>query len=481
VKDGVQTIAFVRTRLAAELIFRNSRDLLRPVSKRLADAVQAYRGGYLPEERRSIEGRLANRDILGVASTNALELGIDIGTLDAAILVGYPGSIASLWQQAGRAGRGHDESLVFLVGQTAPLDQYLMAHSEYIFSQSPEHAVIDPDNPHLVIGHLKCATQELPLSLVDAQRFGPYAEVILDLLEEDGSVRRIDQHWYWASTDYPAAEVSLRTLAGPVFTIQNESNQVIGTMDEVSAISQLHTHAVYLHGAETYLVRELDLEQKIARVEREELDYYTQSIQVAQIRVDETESEQPWRGGILGFGDVTVTTHTPMFKKIRFHSKDSLGFEQLELPPQQLETVALWYAPPPEVAQEMLRRQVLIGEALVGIANVLVEVAPFYVLCDVQDIGAVVDANCLGKEALFVHDRYPGGMGFARRCLDRFPELLETARSVIKECRCEDGCPSCVGSPVPAFALTDLDAGVRGRLPDKAAARLLLDLVLGDS
>jgi len=231
---------------------------------------------------------------------------------------------------------------------------------------------------------------------------------------------------------------------------------------------------VYLHGAETYFVNRLDIEQKIAFVERRELDYYTQSVQASDIRIDEKEIERDWRGGELSYGDVTVTTSIPMFKKIRFHSRDSLGFEKLELPPQTLETVALWFAPPPELAQEMLREGLIVGEALIGIANVLVEVAPFYVMCDTQDVGTVVDSSSLGRDALFLHDRYPGGMGFARRCLDCFGEIMDTVREVVTHCECEDGCPSCVGSAVPASAMTDLDSAVRGRIPNKQAAQYLL-------
>ncbi len=480
VREGVQTIGFVRTRLAAEMLFRNSRELLQPVSRKLADSVHAYRGGYLPEERREIERRLAGKELLGVASTNALELGIDIGSLDACILVGYPGTIASLWQQAGRAGRGKEEALVVLVAQNSPIDQYLMAHSAYLFSQNPEQAVVDPDNPHIVVGHLKCAAHELPLRDAEVESFGPYGSVILELLEEEESVRHIDCRWYWARTEYPAAEVNLRNIAGPVYTIQEESAgaRVIGTMDEISALSQLHDHAVYLHGAETYFVTQLDLEQKIARVERRDLDYYTQSVQASQIRIDSREEEREWQGALLGFGDVTVTTTIPMFKKIRFHSRDSLGYEKLELPPQCIETVALWLSPPEPAAKELQAHGMLVGEALVGISNVLVEIAPFFVMCDPSDIGVTVDSSCLGRDALFFYDRYPGGMGYARRCIDRVGEMLGTVRDVIAECGCEDGCPSCVGAAVPVFAMTDLDSAARGRIPDKSAAHFLLDLLL---
>ncbi|MBM3238674.1 DEAD/DEAH box helicase [Candidatus Poribacteria bacterium] len=480
VKEGIQTIAFVRTRLAAELIFKDCRDMLRPVSRRLAESIHAYRGGYLPEERREVERKLANKEILGVSSTNALELGIDIGSLDACIMVGYPGTIASLWQQSGRAGRGREASVVFLIAQNAPIDQYLMAHSDYLFAQNPENAVVDADNPHVVVGHLKCAVNELPLSNNDAEFFGPYAETVLELLEEDKCVSHIGENWYWASSEYPAANVNLRNIAGPVYTIQDESEgeRVIGTMDEISALSQLHDHAVYIHGADTYFVNKLDLTEKIAFVERRDLDYYTQSVQTSQIQIDEKELEKEWRGGLLGYGDVTITTSIPMFKKIRFHSRDSLGFEKLELPPQLLETVAFWFAPPEEIVRQMIRNKLLVGEALIGIANVLVEVAPVFVMCDTQDIGAVVDAKNLNRDALFLHDRYPGGMGYARRCLEKFADIIQTVAEVIRNCGCEDGCPSCVGSAVPPSAMTDLDSAVRGRIPNKQAAQFLLDVLL---
>jgi DEAD/DEAH box helicase domain-containing protein len=455
--------------------------MLRPVSRKLAESVHAYRGGYLPEERREIERRLVSKDILGVASTNALELGIDIGSLDACILVGYPGTIASLWQQSGRAGRGQEDAVVFLIGQNSPMDQYLMVYSDYVFRQNPEQAVVDPDNPHIAVGHVKCACHELPLGDDEVELFGPYTEVILELLEEDEVVKHIGEQWYWASSEYPAAGVNLRNIAGPVYTIQDEANgeRVIGTLDEISALAQLHTHAVYLHGADTYFVNNLDIEQKIAHVERRDLDYYTQSVQTSQIRIDEVEEEGEWQGGDVGFGDVTVTTSIPMFKKIRFHSRDSLGFEELELPPQELETVAMWVAPPEHVVRDMQQKNMVVSEGLIGIANVLVEVAPFFVMCDTQDIGVVVNSSCLDKDALFLHDRYPGGMGYARRCLSSIDDLMRTAYRVIEDCACEDGCPSCVGSAVPAFAMTDMDSAVRGRIPNKSGALYLLGGMLG--
>jgi len=477
--EGIQTIAFTPTRLAAELVFRNTRERLLPLSRRLADSVRAYRGGYLPEERREIERKLANRELLGVASTNALELGIDIGSLEACVMLGYPGTVASLWQQAGRAGRGRKEAIVFLVARNTPVDQFLAGNARWLFSRRPERAITDPDNPHVSVGHLRCAAHELPLDLESAAGFGPLAEPILDLLEEEGTVKRIDDRWYFASTEYPAANVNLRNIAGPVVTIEDEDDggRVIGTLDELAALSQLHDHAVYLHGGETWFVNGLDLDQKIARVERRELDYYTQAVSAAQIRIDEKEEEGECQGGLLGYGDVTVTTTIPMFKKVRFHSRESVGFEKLELPPQELETAAMWFAPPRDAAEVIEAQGLLMAEALIGIGNVLVEVAPLFLMCDPRDIGAVVDSSQLGREALFVHDRYPGGLGYAGGVRERFRELLEAVSRVISECPCETGCPSCVGSAVPPFAMTDLDTSVRGRIPDKRAAARLLELM----
>ncbi|NQT53314.1 DUF1998 domain-containing protein, partial [bacterium] len=481
IKEHVQTITFVQTRLAAELVHKYCQQLLEPTAPRLAKRVHAYRGGFLPEERRAIERRLASGDILGVASTNALELGIDIGSLDACILVGYPGSIASVWQRAGRAGRGTDDALVFLVARNSPIDQFLMYHTDYLFAQNPERAITDPDNPHITVGHLKCALHELPLPDDEVDSFGELAAPLLELLEDNRIAQHIDGKWYWASPDYPAADVNLRNLCGPVYTIQDASRgeEVIGTLDEVSALAQLHTHAVYLHGGDTYFVNQLDLEKKIAFVDRRDVDYYTQSVQTSKIRLDEKIEENEWGDSLIGLGDATVTTHIPMFKKVRFHSRDSLGFEKLELPPQELETVALWLTPPARLTELLQSHGRVLGDGLVGIANALVEVAPMYVMCDVQDIGATVDSSNLARDAIFVWDRYPGGMGYAERIAEVLPELLSSVHTVLSHCSCEDGCPSCVGAATPAFALGDLDSSVRGRIPDKEAALLILHDLLG--
>jgi len=475
VESGVQTIAFTRTRLAAELVAKAARERLSRKSPRLAAAVAAYRGGYLPEERREIERRLKSGELMGVASTNALELGIDIGSLSACIILGYPGTVASLWQQAGRAGRGDGESLVVLVARNSPVDQFLVNHADWLLARSPERAVIDPDNPHIAVGHLRCATHELPLTNGDATIFGEFAGELLMLLEDEQEVTRIEGRWYFSSSAYPAAEVNLRSIAGPVVTIEDitAGGRIIGTLDELSALTQLHDHAVYLHGGDTYFVTELDLVQKIARVERRDLTYYTQAITASRIRIDRTEEEEDRPGVEVGYGEVTVTTEIPMFKKVRFHSRESLGFERLELPVQSVETVATWIAP----TSGLLEDGRDLGEALMGVANVLVEVVPVFLMCDTSDVGAAVDATRRGGIGLFLYDRFPGGMGYARGVLTRLDDILDAVAKVIRECPCEAGCPACVGSAVPNVAANDLDTSVRGRIPVKRAAAELIGVL----
>lgn len=485
ITDKVQTIAFTSTRLGAELVLRSVRDGLGRYGRRWQRAVSAYRGGYLPEERREIERKLAEGELLGVASTNALELGIDIGSLDASLLVGYPGTIASWWQQSGRAGRREDGALVILVARNSPIDQYLLWRPENLLGRSPENAIVDRDNEFIVLGHLQSSLYELPFAREQASYFGPSAPELLEILEEEGDVKELEGKFYFSRTGFPAGDVSLRSASAVIYTIvdSTEEERVIGTMDEPSAFTQLHTHAVYLHGAETYFVLELDVDKKIARVERRETDYFTQAITTSKIVIDEVDEDEPekepWRGCETGHGDVTVTTVVPMFKKVKFYSRDSIGFEDLELPPQELETTAMWLAPTEKALQCVQEAGRATGEALIGIANLIVEVAPLFIMCDPSDIGALPDSSNLGKQVIFVYDRVPGGVGFSTRARELLGKIMQAALEVASKCPCETGCPSCVGAAVPRFAQTDLDSATRGRIPDKEATLIVLHELLG--
>lgn len=481
VKERTQSIAFTRTRLGAEVISRYCQETLQRYGPSLANAVTAYRSGYLPEERRRIEKRLAEGDLLGVASTNALELGIDIGGMDASLLVGYPGSIASTWQQAGRAGRGREDSVVFLIAQNSPIDQFLMNHSDYLFSRSPENAIVDPDNPHLALGHLRCALRELPLRSNEGQIFGPFTEAMLHLLAESGRARYAAGKWFAAKETFPAAEINLRNVDSVIYTIMESAvggNRVIGTIDETSAYSQVHDHAVYLHGGETYFTSKLDLDKKIAYVERKDLDYYTQAVSENLIRIDSTEETKAWRRSSLSRGDVTVTTLVTMFKKIKFHSRDSLGYENLSLPPQTLETAALWLVPGVSILGKASQYGLTPMEGLLGISNLMLEVIPLFVMADVQDVGAVVEASNLGQPTVFIFDKYVGGVGYAEKAYELIEEIMQACLQIVKECPCQMGCPSCVGSAHPASVQRGGDAETRDRIPSKEAALVLLHEVL---
>ena len=473
----MRTIAFARARVVAELLQRYAAELVSRRHPGLAKKIRAYRGGYLPAERREIERQLFAGDLLAVTATNALELGIDIGDLEACLIVGYPGTIASTWQQAGRAGRGREESLVVYIAQNTPIDQYLVRHPEYFFGRSPETAVVDPDNPHIVLGHLRAAAYELPLGPADLHLFGRYAPALLELLCEDRQLLPGAGAWYWRGGGFPAGEVSLRNISSETYTIVDVTGgeaRVIGTMDEPSAFQQLHEEAVYLHEGELYFVRKMDTTKRVSFVERAELDYYTQSITEVQVRLEETELEKAWRISRAGFGDEAVTFKPYLFRKIKFGTKDSIGFGKIDLPPREMATTAFWVLPPAAA----LRRVREYGrdpiEGLFGVANVLTEVLPLLVMADPTDVGSTVDLANFGQAALFVYDKYPGGLGFAHKAYDLIEEVFAAALDLVANCPCAEGCPSCVGAPLPPQVQLDPEISGRGRIPDKEAALSLL-------
>ncbi len=480
VKDGNQAIVFVRARVVSEVITKYAKETLSREAPSLAGTVKAYRGGYLPEDRRRIEQELFKGELKGVVSTNALELGIDIGALECAILVGYPGSIASTWQQAGRAGRGGDPSLVFLVPHDSPIDQYMVQHPDYFFGRTPESAVVDPFNPHIVLSHIRSAAFELPVGPADWEGYGEYCGSILKLLEEDGQVRRKGKKFYWSGGSYPAADVPLRNIGDDVYTIieRGEENRVIGTIDEASAYMQVHPGAVYLHNEETYFVGALDIDKKIAYVEKEGTDYYTQSITEVKIKIEEEELQRKWRMSEVYWGDLSVTSVTFMFKKIKFGSRDSLGFGSLDLPSQMLLTTGMWLLPSEEAYTYVRKSGRIPREGLLGIANVIKEVIPIFAMCDTMDVGAAVDSSAANAPGIFVYDRYPGGLGFAHKAFELLEEIMEASLELIDQCACEIGCPSCVGSPLPPFSQLDPDVNARGLIPDKEAAKSVLHALL---
>ncbi len=488
IERGAQTITFSRARVVAELIYKYVYEQLERHAPKLAERVRPYRGGYLANERREIEKLLFSGQLLGVCSTNALELGIDVGSLDAAIIVGFPGTFCSTWQQAGRAGRSREESLAVFVAYNDPIDQYLVRHADYFLSQSPEHAAIDPWNEKILASQFKCAARELPIGADDAAWFDCDPTAACRRYKED-AVESGDEIWSaWDDGRYdfhirsgalPHHRVSLRLISNDSFDILDVTegrNVSIGQVDSISAPELVYPNAIYLHEGENHMVRKLDFEGRIAHVERTEVDYYTQVVLSSHCRVTATAASEPFRGGAKHFGELDVAWQSVAFKKIKYYTLEIIGQDALDLPPQKIHTSGLWVTLPPEVVAKLVASEYKPVEALVGIRNLLLVTLPMLAMCDRRDISGVVESSNLGQLAMFVYDRYEGGLGFARKGYEHFGELLAACRAIVEECPCTTGCPSCVGLPnlrPPQHSDPDLDGGYA--IPNKTATLVALD------
>ena len=463
IRSGVQTIVFCRSRLQVEVMLSYLRQDLAP---RL-DAnqrVRGYRAGYLPLHRREIEAGLRHGQITGVVSTNALELGIDIGTLQAAVLVGYPGTIASTWQQLGRAGRRSGSVGVF-VASSSPLDQFIVRHPEYFLSADPEEGLIDPDNLLLLAGHLQAGLFELPFE--EEERLGG-ADVreLLHLFEDDGSATHSAGRWFWSRQAFPAEEVHLRRILADNVVIIDTSHprpQVIGEMDQFTAAVLLHEEAVYLHEGAQFHVDRLDWEEKKAYVRPVEVDYYTDALASVTVQVldtfggpDTPPDRARWAGspspqvgrpdGVSrSHGEIKITSLASMFKKIRFHTHENIGSGPIHLPEQTLHTTGYWITVD-EGLWQMLGRETL-EAGLQGMAHSLRHVASLHLMCDPRDLGSVAEVRSVTTRlpTVTVYEVYPGGVGFSARMYELHRELLDNAAALVRECPCLAGCPSCVG------------------------------------
>lgn len=493
VAHGAQAIAFTKSRVSAELVYRYAREQLEHARPRdgaapegpgglagapLHERLRPYRGGYLPEERRAIEQALFSGELRGVVSTNALELGIDVGGLDAAVLIGAAPTLASIWQQAGRAGRSGAPSVVVLVAYNDTVDQYLMRRPEHFFGRAPEAACVDPHNPYILAQQMACAAYELPLGPGDEAAFGPQARDVLAALEEAGETRTIDDRSYWATTEFPGAKVSLRSMGDDTYTIQDATRgqAVIGTVDSISGLELVYPEAIYLHEGESWFVRSLDLEKKIATVEPREVDYYTQPVLDTNIRVRGELHAREWAGERVAFGDVTYSWQVIAMKKIRYRSLDAIGHHPLALPRLALDSSGLWLAPREETWRALAAAGHNPWEALGGVRNLFVQLLPMLAMCDPADLGGMIDSSNTGRPTLFLFDRYPGGLGFAEQGFARLDELAEAALAHLEGCPCGDGCPACVGIPIlrPAQQQDPDTARNAREIPGKAAARALL-------
>ncbi|HKX18007.1 MAG TPA: DEAD/DEAH box helicase [bacterium] len=438
----VQTIFFARSRLAAELLTT----YLRAAAERRslpAGAICGYRAGYLPSERRKIEAGLRSGAVRAVAATNALELGIDIGQLSAAVLVGYPGTIASTWQQMGRAGRRRERALAILVATSAALDQFIVRHPDYLLRQGAEEARTNPDNLLVLASHLKCAAFELPLR--DGETFGPNTlPEILAYLEEARVLHHEDDAWHYVAEAYPAEDVSLRSASQENVVIIDTTDprpRVIGEIDLASAPAFVHEDAIYIHLGQQYHVDRLDWEERKAYVTRVDVDYYTD----AQIATDLRVMAEFGRAEDAAHGEVTVTFRPTIFKKLTLSNHENVGFGTIHLPETTLHTTGAWWVFPRSRAAD-LDNDALQG-ALVGVANALHNVAPLYLMCDPRDLGALAETRSphTGEPTVTLYEQIPGGVGQAERLFSLRGDLLATASSLIEGCGCDAGCPSCVG------------------------------------
>ncbi|WP_369390965.1 DEAD/DEAH box helicase [Streptomyces sp. CG1] len=448
--QGVRSVAFVRSRRGAELISVIAQERLAEVDRSLVRRVAAYRGGYLPEERRALERALHSGELLGLAATTALELGVDVSGLDAVVIAGYPGTRASLWQQAGRAGRSGQGALAVLVARDDPLDTFLVHHPEALFDQPVESTVLDPDNPYVLAPHLCAAAAELPLTEEDLDLFGPACADVLPQLEAAKLLRRRTKAWHWTRRERAADLTDIRGAGGrPVQVVESSTGRLLGTVDAGAAHSTVHEGAVHLHQGRSYLVRSLDLEDSVALVEQADPPYSTVARDTTAISILETDTEILWGAGRLCYGSVEVTNQVVSYLRRRLITGEVLGETKLDLPPRTLRTRAVWWTVTDDQLDEARINPEILGGSLHAAEHASIGLLPLFATCDRWDIGGVsipLHPDTL-LPTVFVYDGHPGGAGFAERAFHTARAWLTATREAIASCECEAGCPSCIQSP----------------------------------
>ncbi|MGM9945101.1 MAG: DEAD/DEAH box helicase, partial [Lysinibacillus sp.] len=441
---GIQTIIFAKSRVRVEMLVTYLKSLT--FNKIGDESIQGYRGGYLPSERRAIEKGLRDGSIQMVVSTNALELGVDIGQLQACIMTGYPGNIASAWQQAGRAGRRQEEALIIYVAQSTALDQYIVNHPTYFFGTDPEEVRINPDNIIILMDHLKCAAFELPFSMTDT--YGEFTvQELLAYLEEEGVLVKTSTQWHWMSDRFPAHEISLRSAAQEnvvIIDITEPKNKVIGEMDTYSAMTLLHEEAIYMHQGTQFQVEKLDWEEKKAYVREVQVDYFTDANLAVELKVLSEDKSAQYKSATVSYGDVGLLAIPTIFKKIRFNTHDNIGSGPISIPPMEMHTSATWmsFDMPENWSEEQLT------DALNGAAYAMGSFIPLFVHCDRSDLSVVPQVKAIHNErpTIFIYDSYPGGIGLSERVYDILMSLLERTMEHVEKCPCKSGCPSCIGA-----------------------------------
>ncbi|SOC19813.1 DEAD/DEAH box helicase domain-containing protein [Ureibacillus xyleni] len=442
---GIQSIVFAKSRVRVEMLVTYLKSLTK--NKIQDESIRGYRGGYLPTERRAIEKGLRNGNIQIVVSTNALELGVDIGQLQACIMTGYPGNIASAWQQAGRAGRRQDSALIIYVANSTALDQYVVNNPNYLLGSSPEEALINPENILILMDHLKCAVFELPFATTDS--YGEFeVQQLLEFLEEEGVVIKTSGQWYWMSERFPAHEISLRSASQENVVIIDRTipagTKVIGEMDTYSAMTLLHEEAIYLHQGTQFQVEKLDWEEKKAFVREVDVDYFTDANLAVELKVLNEDKRADYETASVSYGDISLLAIPTIFKKIRFQTHENIGSGKIHIPPLEMHTNATWmsFDMPENWSEEMLT------DSLTGAAYAIGSFIPLFIQCDRNDLSVVPQVKAVHNDrpTLFIYDSYPGGIGLSERVYDILLPILEQTIAHVKQCPCSSGCPSCIGA-----------------------------------
>ncbi len=470
VDRGTTTLAFARSRRAVEILAGTVRD-----TAVNGDRVRAYRGGYLPEERRALEADLRSGRLMGLAATNALELGIDISGLDAVLLVGWPGTRSSFWQQVGRAGRRGDRALAVLIAREDPLDQYIVSHPETLTGRPVEATVIDPENPYVLAGHLCAAAAEAPLVDGDLETwFGPGSAHLCEQLAGRGLLRRRRDGWYWTDSTRAADLVDLRGAGGgPVRVVEAGTGRLLGTVDPSSAPSAVHEGALYVHQGSAYEVLELDLDARVATAAATVTDLSTHARSTADVTFETVRERTRWGRVEVACGEVVVTRQVTSYLVRRWPSGQVVAQHPLDLPPMALQTVAMWWSIPDEVLREAQIDEADVPGAVHALEHASIGILPLLATCDRWDLGGVSSARHpqTGQAVIVVHDGHPGGAGFAQRGYHRAGQWLGATSEAIGRCPCAAGCPSCVQSP---------KCGNGNEPLDKAAALRLAGVLLAE-
>jgi DEAD/DEAH box helicase domain-containing protein len=490
IREGLQTLCFTVSRKMSELIARWAKESLDPSEESLKEKIMAYRAGYLPEERRRIEDGLKKGVIKGVTSTNALELGIDIGGLDSVIISGYPGTVISTWQQAGRAGRGTNDSVATLVAFQNQLDQYFMRHPQVFFGKPHEHAIVDLSNPYILFGHTMCASSELPIVLDrDRKYLGEFLRDILDELKNESLVKETQNGWIYSGTKSASMVVSLDSISSDIFKVMYQ-NKTLETMDRAQAYREAHEGAVLLHQGETYIVDTMDLKNGIIRVNKTDVDFYTQVLKESFVSIIDIIDKKSIGDLELLLGHLKVTENYNAYKIMRGDSV--IGYKNIYLPPLEFNTVGFFFTFPNSIEDELwdkrsidkdilellnkrknvdIRREVF-GGSLHGIEHAMIGIMPFHVMCDRWDIGGL-STNfhpLTGKPTVFIYDGFEGGIGLSEKGYELFGEIVKTSLELVEECNCEEGCPACIYSP---------KCGNDNKPMDKKGSIFLLDKIMG--